>query len=322
MKAVRIHEYGGPEVLRYEDVPIPEIGRKDALVKLRASGVNFVDIYGRMGLAPSNLPATLGVEGAGVVTKVGEEVEDIAVGDRVAYVNVQGSYAENAAVPADRLIKLPMEIDEHLAAASILQAMTAHYLTHDTFQLKRGQRALVHAGAGGAGQMLIQMCKMIGAYTVATTSTEEKAAIAKEAGADHVILYTEQDFEAELKRVTDGEGVHVVYDSVGKTTFEKSLRCLMRRGYLVLFGHSSGLVEGFAPTRLQKGGSLYLTRPTLVDYTVTREELLGRAHAVFELLGNGKLKTRIFKTLPLSQAAEAQGLLQSRATVGKVVLEN
>ncbi len=321
MKAVRIHEHGGPDVLRYEDVPVPPIGKKDALVKLSASGVNYVDIYYRKGLSQTKLPATLGVEGAGVVTSVGEEVSDLAVGDRVAFANSLGSYAEYISLPAERFVKLPEGMDERLAAASILQGMTARYLTHDTFPLKAGQRVLVHAGAGGAGLMLIQMCKLIGAYVVTTVSTEEKASIAKEAGADHVILYTEQDFEAETKRVTNGEGVHVVYDSVGRTTFDKSLGSLVRRGYLVLFGHSSGPVEGFAPLRLQRGGSLYLTRPTLYDYIITRRELLGQANPVLDLVKSGRLKVRIFKTLPLAQAAAAQGLLESRATVGKVLLE-
>jgi NADPH2:quinone reductase len=321
MKAIRIHEHGGPDKLRLEDVPTPKVGKKDALIKLSTSGINFTDIYFRKGLISISLPAILGVEGAGVVEQVGEEVKDLSVGDRVVYANSLGSYAEYISLPEEKIVKLPDGVDEETAAAAFVQGMTAQYLTHDTFPLKSGQRVLVHAGAGGAGLFLIQMCKMIGAQVITTTSTEEKAKIAREAGADHVILYTEQDFEEETKRFTNGEGVHVVYDSVGKTTFDKSLNCLKRRGMLVLFGHSSGLVEGFSVVRLQRGGSLYLTRPTLADYIVTRQELLSLANPVLDKLKDGKFKVKIFKSLPLAQAAEAQGLLESRATSGKILLD-
>jgi NADPH2:quinone reductase len=319
MKSVRLNAYGGPEALRIEEIPTPRPASGEAVVALRAIGVNYIDIYTRSGLNPANLPITLGVEGAGVVSNIGQGVSEVSVGDPVAYTNVMGSYAEFAAVPSSRLVKLPRGMDEKLAAAVMLQGMTAHYLSHDTFPLKKGHSVLIHAGAGGVGLLLIQMAKQLGAYVITTTSTQAKAALTREAGADHVIIYTEEDFENEVKKLTEGKGVDVVYDSVGKTTFDKSLRSLNRRGCLVLFGQSSGPVQPTPPTILSKG-SLFLTRPTLDDYTATRQELEHRAGEVLEMVKSGKLKVRIFQTFPLSQAAETHRLLESRQTTGKLLL--
>jgi NADPH2:quinone reductase len=319
MKAVRIYEQGPPEVLRYEEVPKPSPKEDEVLVKLKAIGVNFTDVYTRSGVYPAKLPLTLGVEGAGVVSAVGGNVTAAAVGDSVAYTNVMGAYSEYAAVPASRLVKLPRGLDPKVAAAVLLQGMTAHYLVHDTFPLERGHKVLIHAGAGGVGQLLVQMAKQIGAYVIATTSTEEKARVARTAGADSAIVYTKQDFEEEVKRITGGRGVNVVYDSVGKVTFEKSLRCLLPRGYLVLYGQSSGIVPPVAPSALQKG-SLFLTRPMLGDYTATHDELQRRAQDVFSLVLSGKLKFSVFRTLHLSQAVKAHRLLEGRKTTGKLLL--
>jgi len=273
MKAIRVHHYGGPEVLSYEDIPLPEPGPGEARVNIEAVGVNYIDTYHRTGLYPGVLPLTLGVEGAGVVAAVGPDVSDLRVGDRVAYALTQGSYAESAVVPAWKLVTLPAAIDFHLAAAAILQGMTAHYLTHSTYPLKPGDTALIHAAAGGMGLLLVQMAKQRGARVIGTVSTEEKAALARAVGADEIILYTHSDFEAEVKRLTDGQGVNVVYDSVGRTTFAKSLNCLKPRGYLVSFGQSSGPTPPFDPLLLSAKGSLFLTRPTLTNYTATRAEL-------------------------------------------------
>jgi NADPH2:quinone reductase len=319
MKAVRVHAHGGLEVLRYEEIPTPSPAGGEALVELKAIGINYTDIYTRAGLSPVKLPITLGVEGAGVVSAVGQGVSEVNVGDSVAYTGVMGSYAEFAVVPSRRLIKLPSGVDEKLAAAVLLQGMTAHYLSHDTFPLKSSHRVLIHAGAGGVGLLLIQMAKQLGAEVLTTTSTEAKAALAKEAGADHTIIYTKEDFENEVKKLTEGKGVDVVYDSVGKTTFDKSLRSLTRRGYLVLFGNSSGPVQPISPTILSSS-SLFLTRPTLPDYTATRQELERRAGEVLDMVRSGKLKVRISQTLPLSQAAEAHRLLENRQTTGKLLL--
>jgi NADPH2:quinone reductase len=319
MKAVRVHAYGGSEALRVEEIPTPKPASDEAVVELRAIGVNYTDIYTRSGLYPAKLPITLGVEGAGVVSNIGQGVSEVNVGDSVAYTGVMGSYAEFAAVPSWRLVKLPAGVDEKLAAAVMLQGMTAHYLSHDTFPVKKGHWVLVHAGAGGVGLLLIQLAKQLGAHVITTTSTQGKAALAREAGADHVIIYTEEDFESEVKRLTEGKGVDVVYDSVGRTTFDKSLRSLNRRGYLVLFGQSSGSVQAVPPTILSKG-SLFLTRPGLADYTSTRQELEHRAGNVLEMVKSGKLKVRIFQTFPLSQAAETHRLLESRQTTGKLLL--
>lgn len=321
MKAIRVHSHGGPEVLRYEEVPQPAPGKGEALVRIMAAGVNYIDTYHRRGLYQVPLPFTPGVEAAGVVEDVGPEVSEVQVGDRVAYTGPLGAYAEYAVVPASRLVKLPEGIDFSTAAAVLLQGMTAHYLTHSTYPLKPGDTALVHAAAGGVGLLLVQVAKMRGARVIGTVSTEEKAALAKEAGADEVILYTKQDFEAEVKRLTDGRGVHVVYESVGKDTFEKSLNCLLPRGYLVLFGQSSGPVPPFDPQILNQKGSLFLTRPTLQHYVATREELLQRAGDVLGWVASGKLKVRIDSTFPLGEAAEAHRRLESRQSAGKILLK-
>jgi NADPH2:quinone reductase len=320
MKAIRVHNFGGPEVLTYDDIPIPEPKAGEARVKIEAIGVNFIDIYHRTGLYPLPTPLTLGVEGAGIVDAVGEGASEVKIGDRVAYAMIPGAYAEHAVVPAAKLVPLPAEVDAQTAAALMLQGMTAHYLTHSTYVLKPGETALVHAAAGGVGLLLAQIAKMLGARVIGTVSTEAKAQLAKQAGADDVILYTRTDFLTEVRRLTDGGGVHVVYDSVGATTFEKSLECLRPRGYLVLFGQSSGPVAPFDPGKLAAKGSLFLTRPSLAHYTLDRAELLRRAGDLFRWLAAGQLKLRIEKTFPLNQAAEAQRLLEGRKTTGKLVL--
>jgi NADPH2:quinone reductase len=320
MKAIRVHKYGGPEVLAADDIPMPEPKTGEARVKLEASGVNFIDIYQRTGLYPLQTPFTLGSEGAGVVDGVGEGVTEVKKRDRVAYAMVPGSYAEYAIVPAWRLVPVPANIDAKSAAAIMLQGMTAHYLTHSTYPLKQGETTLVHAAAGGVGLLLIQIAKMRGARVIGTVSTEVKAALAKQAGADDVILYTQTDFLTEVKKLTDGKGVHVVYDSVGATTFDKSLDCLRPRGYLVLFGQSSGPVPPFDPGKLAGKGSLFLTRPSLAHYTLDRAELLQRSADLFNWLASGKLKLRIESTFPMANAAEAHHQLEGRQTTGKVIL--
>ncbi len=319
MKAIRIHANGGPEVLTLADVPDPKPGSGEALVKLEAAGLNYIDVYYRTGLYKAQLPFTPGLEGGGVVTEVGPGVTELKMGDRVAYTGVPGAYAEFAVVPAARLVKLPDGLDGKTGAAAMLQGMTAHYLTHTTYPLKPGDWCLVHAAAGGVGLLLCQMAKMRGARVIGTASTEAKAKLAREAGADEVILYTKQDFEAEVKRIT-GAGVQVVYDSVGKTTFDKSLSCSAVRGMVVLFGQSSGPVPAFDPGILNQKGSIFLTRPSLVHHTATREELLQRAGDVLGWIQAGKLKLRIDLTLPLAQAPEAHRQLESRQTTGKVLL--
>jgi NADPH2:quinone reductase len=291
------------------------------VVKLAASGVNFVDVYFREGrYKAAALPFVLGQEGAGVITDVGAEAKSVKVGDRVAWTGVQGAYAEYAAVPADRLVPIPQAVSDQQAAAAMLQGMTAHYVSHDTYQLKQGETALVHAAAGGVGLLLVQMAHHIGARVIATVSTEEKAKLARAAGAHEVILYTHSDFEAETKRLTDGKGVNVVYDSVGKTTFEKGLNVLRPRGMMVLFGGSSGAVPPFDPVLLSQKGSLYLTRPTLVNYIATREELVARSGAVFSMIATGKLKLRIEHTYPLAEVQRAHRDLEGRKTTGKLLL--
>jgi NADPH2:quinone reductase len=320
MKAIRIHNHGGPEVLAYEDVPAPEPKAGEARVKIEASGVNFIDIYHRTGLYPMNRPCILGSEGAGVVDAVGEGVIEVKQGDRVAYAMIPGSYAEYAVVPAGKLVPVPDDIDAKSAAGIMLQGMTAHYLTHSTYPLQKDATALVHAAAGGVGLLLVQVAKMLGARVIGTVSTQAKADLVRKAGADEIILYTQADFLAEAKRITNGQGVHVVYDSVGATTFEKSLDCLRPRGYLVLFGQSSGPVAAFDPAKLAAKGSLFLTRPSLAHYTLTRAELLRRATDLFDWMQGGKLKLRIEKTLPLRDASEAQQLLEKRGTTGKLIL--
>ncbi len=320
MKAIRVDSVGGPDQLVFQDVDTPRPREGEALVKLEAVGLNFIDVYHRTGLYPLPLPFTPGTEGAGTVEEVGAGVEDLKVGDRVAYAMAVGSYAEYAAVPAWRLVKLPDGVDAPRAAAAMLQGMTAHYLVTSTYQLKAGQTALVHAAAGGVGLLLIQMAKRIGARVIGTVSTEAKAALARAAGADEVVIYTEQDFLEEVKRITGGKGVQVVYDSVGKTTFMKSLDSLAPRGLLALFGQSSGPVPPFDPGALAQKGSLYLTRPSLAQYSATRDELLWRAQDVLGWVASGELKLRVEKTFPLSEAAEAHRQLEGRATTGKVLL--
>ncbi len=320
MKAIRVHAPGGPEVLRYEEVPEPEPRPGQALVRIEAAGVNFIDVYHRTGLYKTSMPLTLGQEGAGTVLAVAADVRDVAVGDRVAWASVPGGYAEKAALPADRLVPIPEGLDARQAAAAMLQGMTAHYLACSTRPLARGDACLVHAGAGGVGLLLTQIAKMRGARVFTTVSTPEKARLSREAGADEVFDYTKQDFEAEARRATGGRGLDVVYDSVGKTTFEKSLTALAVRGMLVLFGQSSGPVPPIDPQILSRNGSLYLTRPTLGHYVVSRAELLERAGEVLGWVRDGRLKLRIGHEFPLADAAEAHRALEGRKTTGKVLL--
>ena len=320
MKAVRIAAPGGREILRYEDAPRPEPKAGEALVRIEAAGVNFIDVYHRTGAYKGTFPLTLGIEGAGVVEQVGPGVKDVRTGDRVASVAFAGSYAQYAVAPADKLVRLPEGVSASEGAAAILQGMTAHYLALSTYPLKEGDTCLVHAAAGGVGRLLCQVAKMRGARVVATAGGPEKVRIAHDAGADEAIDYKSQDFEAEVKKFTGGKGVEVVYDSVGKTTFEKSLNCLARRGMMVLFGQSSGAVPPVDPQVLNQKGSLYLTRPTLFHYAAAREDLLERAGQVFEWIRNSKLRISIFREVPLADAAEAHRMLESRETTGKLVL--
>ena len=321
MKSIRVHAPGGPEALRYEDVPTPTPGPGQALVKIEAAGVNYVDIYERTGLYNAPMPFTLGREAAGVVAAVGADVHDIAVGDRVAYQGVSGAYAEYAVVPADRLVPLPDGVSTKQGAAAMLQGMTAHYLACTTYPLQRGDTCLIHAAAGGVGLLLVQIAKKIrGARVIGTVSTEEKAALARGAGADDVILYTKEAFEPAVKRITGGAGVQVVYDSVGIDTFFHGLDCLTPRGMMVLFGQSSGPVGPIDPQLLNQKGSLFLTRPSLRHYVATRAELLERAGQVFSWIREGLLTLRIGHEFPLAEAAEAHRQLEARATTGKVVL--
>ncbi|HEV8342935.1 MAG TPA: quinone oxidoreductase [Candidatus Binatia bacterium] len=320
MKAIRVHQFGGPEVLRYEDVPPPEPRAAEARVKLEAIGLNFIDVYQRTGLYQQPLPFIGGREGAGVVDKVGPGVTEVKEGERVAYCMEPGAYAEYAVVPAWKLVPVLASLDSRSAAATMLQGMTAHYLTHSTYPLKRGEMALVHAAAGGVGLLLVQLAKRLGATVFGTVSTEEKARLAREAGADEVILYSQKDFLIEVKRLTNGKGVDVVYDSVGQTTFTKSLECLRPRGLLALFGQSSGPVPPFDLGQLATKGSLFITRPTLLHYMRDRKELLERSGDLFKWIAAGELKLRIDRTLPLAEAAEAHRLLEARKTTGKVLL--
>src|SRR5579872_7099329 len=320
MKAIQVQKNGGPEVLTLVDVPAPKPKPNEVVVKILAAGVNFIDVYIRDGHYPSTLPFIIGQEGSGIVSEVGADVKTFNPGDPVAYTGVRGSYAEYAAVPADRLVLLPAGITEQQAGASMLQGMTAHYLVHDTFPLKKGETALIHAAAGGVGLLLVQMAKNIGARVIATVGTEEKAKLARQAGADEVILYMQQDFEAETKRLTDGKGVDVVYDGVGKATFDKDLNILRPRGYLVLFGGASGAVPPFDPIKLSQKGSLFLTRPTLLHYVATREELEHRAGDVLGWVTDGKLKLRIEHIYKLENAAQAHRELEARKTTGKLLL--
>lgn len=320
MKAVRIHQYGGLEALQLEDLPVPEPGEGEARVKIEAAGVNFIDIYHRLGRYQGSLPLTLGQEAAGTVDAVGPNVTDLKPGDRVAYASVQGAYTEYAIVPAWRLIAIPSGVDAKQAAAAMIQGMTAHYLALSTYPLKEGETALVHAAGGGTGQLLVQIAKRRGARVIGTVSTEEKAKLAREAGADEVILYTQTDFEAEVKRLTNNVGVDVVYDSVGKDTFDKSLNSIRRRGTMVLYGASSGPVPPLDPQTLNAKGSIYLTRPFLGHYTTDRAELVSRVNDVFNWIAAGELKVRIDQTFALTEAAEAHRYLEGRQSKGKILL--
>lgn len=320
MKAIRVNTHGSPDVLVMEDMAIPEIGARDVLIKIGAVGVNFIDTYQRSGLYQIPLPATLGLEGAGVVETVGADVTLFKKGDRVAYTNTPGAYADYAAVPEDKIVALPEAVSFNEGAAILLQGCTAHFLCHSTFTVKPGDICLVHAAAGGVGLLLTQMIKMLGGTVIATVSTPEKAALAKNAGADHTILYTQADFEAEVKSLTQDAGVHVVYDSVGKTTFEKSINCLRRLGTMVLYGNASGPVTEFNPGSLGPKGSLFLTRPTIFDYVTDRATLDWRSKDLFDWVANGKLQLRIEHCYPLADASSAHRALEGRTTTGKVIL--
>jgi NADPH2:quinone reductase len=325
MKAIQIKQTGGPEVMELVDLPVPQPKSNEAVVKIQAAGVNFIDVYNREGRYKAALPLVLGQEAAGVVSAVGSDVREVAVGDRVAYTSVLGSYAEYVAVPADRLVKIPAGVGERDAAAAMLQGLTAHYLSHDTYPLKKGETALIHAAAGGVGLLLVQMAHNLGARVIATVSTEEKAKLARAAGADEVILYTQADFEAETKRLIGdksggSKGVDVVYDSVGKTTFDKGLNLLRPRGMMVLYGGSSGAVAPIDPLVLTQKGSIFLTRPSLANYITTAQELQQRAGAVFGMIRDGKLKLRIEHLYPLAQVQQAHRDLEGRKTTGKLLL--
>jgi NADPH2:quinone reductase len=320
MKCIQVKVLGGPENMELVDVPAPTPGPQQALVKIAASGVNFIDTYFRSGLYKADLPVALGNEAAGTVEAVGPGVTEVAPGDRVAYAMARGSYAEYAVVPAWQLVKIPSHVDFTVAAAALLQGMTAHYLTHSTYPLKSGDTCLVQAAAGGTGGLIVQMAKMLGARVLGTVSTDAKAQIAREHGADETILYTQQDFEAEARRLTGGHGVDVVYDSVGRTTFDKSLGSLRPRGTMALFGQSSGPVPTFDPGILNAKGSLFLTRPSLAHHLLTRDELLWRAGDVLGWVETGKLKLRIDSTYPLAEAAAAHRALEGRHTTGKMLL--
>ncbi|MFQ5830911.1 MAG: quinone oxidoreductase [Candidatus Methylomirabilia bacterium] len=320
MKAIRVHQYGGPEAMKLDELATPMPGPGQALVKIEAAGVNFIDIYQRSGQLKGTLPVLLGLEGGGTVEAIGANVKEVKVGDRVTWQGIPGSYATHNVIPSQRLVVLPAKLSFHDGAAAMLQGMTAHYLALATYPLKPGDTCLVHAAAGGVGLLLCQIAKMRGARVIGTVSTEAKAKLAREAGADEVILYTQQDFEAEVKRLTNGKGLNVVYESVGQTTFEKSLNCLAPRGYLALYGASSGPVPPVDPQILNTKGSLFLTRPSLVHHVATREELLQRAGEVLGWVAEGKLRLRIEHTYPLAGAGEAHKAMAGRQTTGKLLL--
>jgi NADPH2:quinone reductase len=320
MQAIRVHQFGGSDVLSLDRVPLPEPGPGEARVKLEAAGVNYIDIYHRTGQYKGALPLTLGQEGAGVVDAIGPNVTEVKLGDRVAYASQQGAYVEQHVVASWRLVPIPDAVSTRQAAAVMLQGLTAHYLCCSTYPLRPGDTALVHAAAGGVGSLLVQIAKRCGARVIGTVSTEEKAQLAREAGADEVILYTQTDFEAEVKRLTGGTGVNVVYDSVGKTTFDKSVNCLRPRGYMVLFGQSSGAVPPLDPQVLNAKGALFLTRPTLGFYTADRQELLSRTNDLFAWMASGELKVRIDRAFSLAQAVEAHRYMEGRQSKGKVLL--
>lgn len=320
MKAIRVHETGDVSKLTYEEAPMPEPGAGEVRVKVEAAGLNFIDTYHRMGWYPLKTPFILGLEAAGTIDAVGAGVTEFKPGDKVGYCMHQGAYAEYATVPASMVVPVPDGVSAEQAAAVLLQGMTAHYLTNSTYPLQQGDIALVHAAAGGTGALVVQMAKLRGAHVIGTCGTEEKAEVATAAGADDVIVYTKQDFEAEVKRITDGKLCHVVYESVGKATFDKSINCLRPRGYMVLFGQASGQVDPIDPQILNQKGSLFLTRPALGAYVATREELLSRANEIFGWIADGKLDVRIDKSYPLSEAGAAHTYLEGRKTKGKVLL--
>jgi NADPH2:quinone reductase len=320
MKAIRVYEVGGPEVLRYEDVPDPSAKPGEAIVRVESAGVNFIDVYHRTGLYKVPLPVTLGQEGAGTVQSIAADVTGLGPGDRVAWAGVSGGYAGLAAVPASKLVKVPIGVSSRDAAAAMLQGMTAHYLATSAYAIQPGDTCLVHAAAGGVGLLLCQIAKMRSARVLSTAGSAGKAKLAREAGADETIDYTKQDFEAEVKRLTGGRGVQVVYDGVGKSVFEKSLNCLAPRGIMVTFGNASGPVPAVEPLTLMQKGSLFLTRPTLWHYIATREQLEARALSVLSWIASGKLKIRVGLELPLAQAADGQRALEARQTTGKVLL--
>jgi NADPH2:quinone reductase len=320
MKAIQIKKPGGPDALELVDIPAPQPKPDQAVVKISASGVNFIDVYQRKGRYPVPLPFVIGQEGAGVVTQAGTEVKSVAVGDRVAWCGILGAYAEYAAVAAERLVKVPQGVSDREAASVMLQGMTAHFLTHSAFALKSGHTALVHAAAGGVGLLLVQMARNLGVRVIGTVSSEEKAQLAREAGANDIVFYTREDFESETKRLTEGKGVDVVYDSVGKTTFEKGLNVIRPRGMMVLFGGSSGAAPSLDPITLSQKGSLFLTRPSLPQYIATRAELEERADSLFEMIAAHKLKLRIEHVYSLPDVQKAHRELEGRKTTGKLLL--
>jgi NADPH:quinone reductase len=319
MQAIQVQKNGGPEVLTLVDLPVPKPKPNEVVVKVSAAGINYIDVYLREGRYPTSLPFVDGQEAAGIVSDAGQEVKSVKPGDRVAYTGFLGGYAEYAAVPADRVVRIPQGITDQQAAAAMLQGMTAHYLVNSTYPLEKGETALIHAAAGGVGLLLVQMAKRIGARVIGTVGSEEKAKLAREAGADDVILYDRQDFEAETKRITEGKGVHVIYDGVGKSTFDKDLNILRPRGYLVLFGMASGPVPLFDLVKLSQKGSLFITRPTLIHHIATREELEQRAGDVLTMIATGKLKLRIH-VYKLQEAQQAHRDLEGRKTTGKLLL--
>lgn len=320
MRAVRIHDVGGPEVLELDQVDVPEPGPGEVRVRIEAAGLNFIDTYHRAGRYPLDLPATIGVEAGGVIDAVGPEVGAVSEGDRVAYTASPGAYAELQVVPAETVVRVPAEVDATTAVAALLQGMTAHFLTHDTFPLRDGDTALVHAAAGGVGHLLTQVCKLVGARVIATCGTQEKAELVRALGADEVVIYTRDNFAELVERTTGGRGVDVVFDGVGRATFSKSLGCLRRRGMMVLYGQASGPVDPVDPQELNRLGSLFLTRPTLFHYIAQREELERRANDLFRWITDGDVEVRIDRTFPLEQAADAHRYLEGRNTQGKVLL--
>lgn len=320
MRAVRVHEVGGPEVLQVDEVDVPEPGPGEVRVRVEAAGLNFIDTYHRDGKYPVELPATIGVEAGGVVDAVGPDVDGVSEGDRVAYTGQRGAYSEQQVVPADAVVAVPDGLEMRTAVAALLQGMTAHYLTHDTYPLSGGEVALVHAAAGGVGHLLTQICGHLGAEIVATCGTEEKAELVRGYGADHVVVYTEEDFAEAVEDVTEGRGVDVVYDGVGRATFRDGLGCLRRRGTMVLYGQASGPVDPLDPQELNRHGSLYLTRPSLFHYVAERDELERRARDLFGWIADGEIEARIDRTFPLEEAADAHRYLEGRRTRGKVLL--